>query len=535
MTNTSTTQPRKTSFSMSAVVAVIAVCFALPGLYIIWRSLREGDRSVELIFEQRALKPLWRTIQLSVLVSISSAALGTFLAWTCTKTDVPWVRFWKVVAPLPLVFPSFVGAASLLSGLTSGGILSDFISLFGVELSVRLQGLYGSWFVLTLFTYPYVYLPVAARINTLPTSLEESARILGSKPRKAFSGVIVPQLLPSIFAGSLLVFLYTLSDFGAVHLMRYETLTQTIFRTRLFDQERSFAMALLLLLLALAVITAERKISHRATTASTAIDRPPIILPLKKWRWVVFSICFLVMSLSLAFPLLSMADWGLISQISGRSNQELQLSLGSILSPVWSTLWISVVTALIAVAILLPVAYLQTRHKSHLGAASSTLIISSFAIPGLVVALSLIFWTLHASPLEFLIGSMPLLIFVYIVHFGAQALRTSQVAVSSIPPPLEDAARLLGAKKIRKLATVDIPIMGPGLVAGAGLVMLSTMKELPATLLASPIGFQTLAVKIWDTYEASYLAETSILSLILVALSGVLSWSLIVRRSQVSV
>jgi len=141
---------------------------------------------------------------------------------------------------------------------------------------------------------------------------------------------------------------------------------------------------------------------------------------------------------------------------------------------------------------------------------------------------------LHASPFDFLIGSLPLLIFAYIVHFGAQALRTSQIAVSSVPPPLEDAARLLGAKKIRKLTTVDIPIMAPGLAAGAGLVMLSTMKELPATLLASPIGFRTLAVEIWDTYEASYLAETAILSLILVILSGILSWGLIVRRNSIS-
>ena len=340
--------------------------------------------------------------------------------------------------------------------------------------------------------------------------------------------------MPSILAGSLLVFLYTLSDFGAVHLMRYETLTQTIFRTRLFDQERSFAMALILLILAFVVITAERKISRKATVFPSAIDRPPMIISLGKLRWPAVTVCFLVVGLALISPLVSMADWGLISQISGRSTRELQLNWDSIINPVWSTLWVSVITALIAVAVLLPVAYLQTRYKSPIGDATNTLIITGFAIPGLVIALSLIFWTLHASPFDFLIGSLPLLIFAYIVHFGAQALRTSQIAVSSVPPPLEDAARLLGAKKIRKLTTVDIPIMAPGLAAGAGLVMLSTMKELPATLLASPIGFRTLAVEIWDTYEASYLAETAILSLILVILSGILSWGLIVRRNSIS-
>tara|TARA_B100000586_G_scaffold267526_1_gene242353 strand:+ start:211 stop:1818 length:1608 start_codon:yes stop_codon:yes gene_type:complete len=534
MTITSTPRPEKPSSAMSGMAVMVAVCFALPGFYVIWRFLNSSSRSIDLIFEQRAIEPLWRTVQLAVLVSISSAILGTFLAWACIKTDIPWSRFWKIVVPLPLVFPSFVGAASLLSGLTPGGILHDLLSFFGIELSFRLQGLTGSWFVLTLFTYPYVYLPVAGRIMNLPTSLEESARVLGSKSGKAFFRIITPQLMPSILAGSLLVFLYTLSDFGAVHLMRYETLTQTIFRTRLFDQERSFAMALILLILAFLVITAERKISRKATVFPSAVGRPSMIISLGKWRWPAVAVCFLVVGLALISPLVSMADWGLISQISGRSTRELQLNWGSIINPVWSTLWISVITALIAVAVLLPVAYLQTRYKSPIGDATNALIVTGFAIPGLVIALSLIFWTLHASPFDFLIGSLPLLIFAYIVHFGAQALRTSQIAVSSVPPPLEDAARLLGAKKIRKLTTVDIPIMAPGLAAGAGLVMLSTMKELPATLLASPIGFRTLAVEIWDTYEASYLAETAILSLILVTLSGILSWGFIVRRNSIS-
>ncbi|HAQ22540.1 MAG TPA: iron ABC transporter permease, partial [Acidimicrobiaceae bacterium] len=159
-------------------------------------------------------------------------------------------------------------------------------------------------------------------------------------------------------------------------------------------------------------------------------------------------------------------------------------------------------------------------------------VVAGFAIPGLVVAISLIFWTLQASPFDFLIGSMPVLVFAYVVHFGAQAMRTTQVAVASVPRRMEDAARLLGAGRIRRLFTVELPIMAPGLAAGAGLVMLSTMKELPATLLVSPIGFRTLAVEIWDTYEALYLAEMAILALALVSISALLTWLLVVRRSD---
>ena len=143
----------------------------------------------------------------------------------------------------------------------------------------------------------------------------------------------------------------------------------------------------------------------------------------------------------------------------------------------------------------------------------------------------MIFWTLHASPFEFLIGTLPVLVFAYVVHFGAQAVGTSQVAVSAVPRRMGDAARLLGAGRLRRLTTVELPLMAPGLAAGGGLVMLSTMKELPATLLISPIGFRTLAVEIWNTYEASYLPETAILALILVAISALLTWLLVVRHS----
>jgi len=148
------------------------------------------------------------------------------------------------------------------------------------------------------------------------------------------------------------------------------------------------------------------------------------------------------------------------------------------------------------------------------------------------VALSLIFWTLHASPFEFLIGSMPVLVFAYVVHFGAQALRTAQVAVTTVPQRMDDAARLLGAGRLRRVTTVDLPLMAPGLAAGAGLVMLSTMKELPATLLISPIGFRTLATEIWNTYEASFLAETAVLALVLVAISAAMTWLLVVRPGR---
>jgi iron(III) transport system permease protein len=119
-----------------------------------------------------------------------------------------------------------------------------------------------------------------------------------------------------------------------------------------------------------------------------------------------------------------------------------------------------------------------------------------------------------------------------VVHFGAQALGAADVAVGSVPRRLDDAARSLGAGRVRRFLTVDLPLVLPGLAAGFGLVMLSTMKELPATLLLAPIGFETLATRIWFATENVRLAEAGLAGLVLVAVSGVLTWLLTIRRME---
>ena len=128
--------------------------------------------------------------------------------------------------------------------------------------------------------------------------------------------------------------------------------------------------------------------------------------------------------------------------------------------------------------------------------------------------------------------TLPLLIIAYVLHFGAQATRAAQVAVDAVPRRLGDAAATLGAGRPRRFFSVEIPLMTPGLLAGAGLVMLSTMKELPATLLLAPIGFDTLATEIWGAGDRGALSQGALASLMLVALSAVLTWAVVIRRLE---
>jgi iron(III) transport system permease protein len=204
-----------------------------------------------------------------------------------------------------------------------------------------------------------------------------------------------------------------------------------------------------------------------------------------------------------------------------------------LIEPAVNTTLASGMAALVAVALVLPAAYLAMRHRGRLGGAADALITGGFAVPGIVVALALAFWTLN-SPGAFgaLYQTLPLLVGAYALHFGALALGPARVAVTSVPARLDDAARTLGRGRLSRLATIDLPLMTPGLAAGAGLVLLSAMKELPVTLLLAPAGFPTLATRIWSAAEDAFWADASIGALVLVALSGVLTWLLVVRRER---
>ena len=519
-----------------AVSALVAALFATPLAYLVVRGLTEGGTLAAAWASGATLGPLLRTLVLGVSVAAASAVLGTALAWLVARTDLPGRRVARLLLPLPLVMPSFIAAFALLAAFAPGGLLAGLLEPLGVGRLPAFEGFWGALYVLTLFTYPYVYLPVAARLGQLPASLEESARLLGRGPAAVFRTVVAPQAAGAVWAGTLLVFLYTISDFGAVQLLRYETLTSSIYASRVFDRAGALAQSLLLGLLAVAVVAAERSATRggHGQAGRLAAGARALRVPLGRWRGPAVALVGGVVGLALVAPVGVLVFWAVRGLFHGSSRAgALVTDAGALAGPAVNTAVIAVVAALVAVAAVLPVAYLTVRHASRLGGAANAVIVGGFALPGLVVALALAFWTLQAPwPLAALYQTQALLVFAYVVHFGSQALRSAQVAVAAVAGRLDDAARILGAGRLRRLRTVELPLAAPGLLAGAGLVLLSTMKELPATLLLAPPGFETLATRIWNATEDAFLADASLAALLLLALSGALTWFLVVRRGN---
>lgn len=522
--NSTTTAPTRRSLRPSGLTAAtvfIGAAFASPAVFVVGRAIALNSSIGDALTEIGG--PLWRTIQLAFLVSVSATVLGTTLAWLTVRTDLPFRRVWRIALVLPLVLPSFVGAGAFIAGIAPGGIIYDAFDAIGITPPRRFRGLGASWLVLTAFTYPYVLLPVSARLDALRTNLTESATLLGLSQRRVFFRVVVPEIRPAVFGGGLLVFLYTLSEFGAVQLLGYDTLTRVIFVTRQADRATSFAAATTLLLLAVLVVMLERRLRGRtrADQHSAAVDHRPTPLG---WRSIPATLaCAVTLAIGLVVPVLSLLVWTRRGFADGR------LNIGDLADPAFNTATVAVIAAVVTVMVVLPVALATTRRPSKVTSIASGAVLGGFAIPGLVIALALAVIALNAPGFGWLYQSFALLVIGYVIHFGSQALASTEQAVRAVPDHVREQSQLLEPRSLRRILRVDLPMMRPGLLAGGGLVFLATVKELPATLLLAPLDFPTLATDIWGGFNEGLYAVTGLASLALIVVSGLLTWLLVLR------
>jgi iron(III) transport system permease protein len=509
---------------LPALVTVAAVL--LPLAYLVVRASSASREAWEVLDPAVTGRLVLDTTLLTGLVVVCSAAVGLPLAWLVVRTDLPGRAFWAVTAALPLVVPSYVAALALLGALGPRGLMQGALERpFGVERFPDIYGLPGAVLALTLSTYPYVFLLTAAALRRLDPALEDAARALGHSPFAVFRRVTFPALGPSLTAGCLLVALYVLSDFGVVSLMQYPALTRAIYLQydALFDREPAAVLALVLVVIALLVLAVESYYGRRAGfyRSSPGASRTAVRVRLGRWRSPALVYCALVVGVFLALPLGVLTYW---------AAQAAPLAAGPRLpwEEAGNSLLASACAAAIAVIAALPVAFLARRHRRHWTVALERVSFTANALPGIVIALSLVFFATRYGTR--LYQTLALLVFAYVVRFLPQALASAQSAIQTVNPHLEEAARGLGRRPGAVLVKVTAPLVRPGLLAGAALVFLSAMKELPATLLLRPIGFDTLATEIWTATSVAAYAEAAPPALLLIAVSAPIVYLLGPRR-----
>jgi iron(III) transport system permease protein len=500
----------------------------LPLSYLVVRA-GGAPRSAWSVLEPETTGPLVAdTAVLVVAVVAAAVALGVPLAWLVTRTDLPGRPLWAVAAALPLVVPSYVAALALLGALGPRGLLQELLEgPFGVERLPEIYGFPGAFVALTLSTYPYVYLLTAAALRNLDPSLEEAARGLGRSRLSVFLRVTLPRLRPAIAAGSLLVALYALSDFGAVSLMQYPALTRSIYLQyqSLFEREPAAVLALVLVALTAIVVSLESGVRRRGPShrVSPGAARRASAVRLGRWRWPALAFCGSVVGLFLALPVAVLLYWTLRA-----------VPLGNPLELAWqaalNSLLASAAAAAVAVVAALPIAVLAERHARPWTRVLERASYVANALPGIVVALALVFFGARYG--GWVYQTLPILVFAYVVRFLPQALAALGAALRGVDPRVEEAARGLGRGPAGVLVSVTAPLVRPGLLAGAALVFLSAMKELPATLLLRPIGFDTLATEIWTATSVAAYSEAAPAALLLILVSAPLVYLLAAHRGS---
>jgi iron(III) transport system permease protein len=492
--------------------AIAAALVLLPLAFLVVQAQQSGWSEVQrLLLRHSVAVLLWNSLRLALACTVLCAVIGVGAAWCVERTALPARRFWSIVLVLPLGIP-------------------DFVVGFGwVSIEPGLHGYLAAVMIMTLSLYPLVYLPASIALAKVDPGLEEAARSLGLGPWRTFWRVTLRQIRPAVLGGCLLVTLGLLAEYGAFEILQYQTFTVAIFTEfKLgFNAVAACALALVLVVLGVLALAGELALRGRIATGRIGSGSQRVAARVALGRWTAPALALLggLSALALGVPIGSLVYW----MLRGGSTT---LPGTSILAALAHTAALSAAAAAISTALAVPVTTLALRHRNHLTLLIERLAFLPMALPGLVVALGLVSFSvryalaLYQSSFE--------LIMAYAIIFLPFAVVGVRSAMGQSSPRLEEVARSLGLRRVSVWRRVTLPLIAPGLVAAFALVFISSATELTATLLLRPTGVNTLATQFWAyTSDFSYGAAAPYAAL-MVAISAVPAYVLGRRTSALA-
>ncbi len=496
--------------------AAIVLFSLLPVVYLV---AREG---LDISVVRRFLRsPSTRTLTIDTIalvigVTLTTTLVGVVLATLVSRTDLPGRRFWTVIFTLPLGVPAFVSSYTWVA--------------LSFEYAPKSRWLYsypGVVLILSLSLYPYVYLPTVAALRGLDASHEAVARSLGRSRYGAYWHVSLPLLRRPISGGALIIALHVVAEYGAIQLLRYQTLTTSIVQRALYlgAPDAARALSLVLLALALVILAADYLLLRASVTpirVGSGVAAPMTLWRLGLLRWPLLLLAAAFSALSLGAPL-----FGMIRGLEAVVLQTSDVDWGELWRATEITIVYALWGALICSLLALFVSLLITRFPSRLSITLERLAWISHSLPGVIVALSLIYFTArHLHPLY---QTSVALIAGYCVLYLPVAIGPQRAGLAQAQVNLEHVAQTLGAGSLGTFLRVTLPLALPGILAGAMLVALNISKELTMTLLMRPTGVHTLATRLWITTNGEVLdfRAAAPFALALVLLTALPTWLLV--------
>ena len=518
--------------------AMVALVVAIPILVVVSSLVTPSVDIWAHLWETQLAELTWNTLILIIGVGFGVLVLGTGLAWLVTMYRFPGRALFDWLLILPLAIPAYVlGFVFLAIFDYTGPVQSWLRAIFGPQVWFPEVYSYGGVvLVMTLVLYPYVYMLARTAFLEQAAGTLEAARSLGAGPFAVFWKVALPLARPSIAAGLAFALMEALADFGTVAIFGFSTFTVAVYRVwfGLFNRGAATELASLLMVFTLGLYLLERVARGRTRFYQTGgTVRASLPRRLRGWRaWMASGVAGLVVGVAFALPVTQLLLWTL-----GSTEYE-----DRYLEYLINTLRLGVITASLAVGAAVVVAY-GLRLSSGLFVRSFARIANmGYALPGSVIAVGVLaplaFFdhsfdaflqrTVGVSSGLLFTGSMFGLVFAYLVRFLAVSCQTVEASLVKVTPSMDMAGRSLGASKGRVLWRIHLPLIRGGLSAAAILVFVDVMKEMPATLLLRPFGYDTLAVRVWQLTSES-LWEAAALPALTIVAAGILPVMILVR------
>ncbi|MFT4241220.1 MAG: iron ABC transporter permease [Acidovorax sp.] len=517
--------------SRSIPLILFAGFLALPVLAVLasWLPIGHGDATAGDILREMASTVLptyvWTTLWLSLFVALGAAIVGTGAAAAVTLFDFPGRRAFEWLLLLPLAMPAYVTAYAYTDFLQfSGPLQVGLRSAFGLEgrLLPEVRSLGGAIWVFIFALYPYVYLLARTALGERAAHLMEAARLLGAPLPRRIRAVALPLARPAVAAGVALVLMETLADFGVSSYFGIQTFTTGIYKAWLSMDNRLAAaqLATMLLAVVLALLHLEHRAQKRMRFATGggragSAEAQPVRLQ-GAHRWAAWAVCAVPVVMGFVAPVCFMlrplaADWSV-------------LPWERFVEWTWNSVRLGGITALLAVAVALALAFAVRRQPDAVTRGVVQLASIGYAVPGAVIVVGVLLpvgWLQAARP-QWGVGALVTatacgIVWAYLVRFCAVALQSVQSGYARIPLNLDASARTLGAGSVALLARVHWPLLRRSTAAAALLVFVDVMKELPATMVLRPFNSDTLAVVAYQLARDERLGEAALPSLALVA------------------
>jgi len=529
-------RPRRDFWPMAA--GTIALLVATPILAVVASMITPTVEIWSHLWETQLVELVWNTLRLMFGVGIGVLVLGTGLAWLVTMYRFPGRAIFEWLLILPLAIPAYViGFVFRAIFDYTGPVHSWLRAVFGRDVWFpEIASFGGVTLVMTLVLYPYVYLLARTAFLEQSATTLEAGRALGACGRRVFWKVVLPLARPSIAAGLAFALMEALADFGTVAIFGYSTFTVAIYRVwfGMFNRSAATELASGLLVFTLALYFLERAGRGRSRFYQTGgMVRPPAAKVLRGFKgWAATAAVGFIVGVAFILPVTQLLIW-IVSQLEYDDRYpELLLN----------TLTLGLSTAIVAVGAAVVVAYGLRLSRIRVVAIFARIASMGYALPGSVIAVGVLAplvvidnaldlfvqSALGISSGLLLTGSMVGLVFAYLVRFLAVSCQTVEASLVKVTPSMDMAARSLGVSAGGALWRIHLPLIRSGLSAAAILVFVDVMKEMPATLLLRPFGYDTLAVRVWQLTSESFWQAAALPALTIVA-AGILPVIVLIR------